>query len=299
MDKKVGAVNEKNANQIFKFYTLHQRDVENSLKLSVYAQDNSVSKPEPQKHDTPRPSSIEGRSSSEPRLETTTEVSLSALPKTRGEKVLDRMAKACAFNKPPEFEYWDFGYQGRKTLVKTGRHYSSRNFKKVLSSLQSCNKELSKTPNKILIRSTFHENMAKSRVDSKTAKGNETSSIKMETTYGHLLNYNKASENSKKALSFRGERTSTQFTRSSPKGSSSHRLTRVIPTPYIETTYVLNGRKCSTNENLETEEGSEKILRVSGPFQTTKKASVYRPDCFYHPPHHSSMIARLLPPALK
>lgn len=265
MDEKINNVGERNANELFKFYTLHQREVENSLKMSIYAnEDNEHStkiKPIAKK------SEIDSKSFIEKNPENLIEVRRSAA-KTKGDKILDRMAKACKNHKPQEFEYWDFGYQGRKQLKKSSQNYTSQNFKGIVDSIRSCSKnsttELSKTPRMVIIKSTFHENMAKSRIDNKSQRDNESSDVKFETTYGHLLNYRLKSENSQKTFSFMGDRKSAQLSRGSPKGNSSYRFSKFLP--IMDSTQILKGRKLSVPlNNNENKEGNDLSIGFVGP----------------------------------
>lgn len=263
MDKKVANVGEENVNQIFKFYTLHQRDIENSLKHSVYGHDEEPSY---------REKSIFSKSTTFPKgqpketpQELSTEPKKKSVIKIKGDKVLDRMARACEHGKPLEFEYWDFGYQSRKELKKSGRKYISQNFKGLVDSIKSCggNSDVSKTPKAVIIRSTFHENMAKSRVDTKSHRDNESSDMKMETTYGHLLNYRlKQDTHSTKTHSMKGDKKSAKITRGSPTASSVRKFNKYLP--ILNSNNILTGRKLSVpfdspdnQENSTTSRGFE------------------------------------------
>jgi hypothetical protein len=234
MDNKIPSVGENNANEIFKFYTLHQREVERTLKMSVYAAEQEPLRDSLQRHSS-MPNIRERQSSTESKGDPITVGNMSVLWKTRGQKVLDRMAKACEFHRPPDFEYWDFGYQSRKSMKKSSRQFLSTNFGKIVESVRSLTKkasEMSKIPKGTILISTFHENyrnLAKGSFVTKSHKDNESTDIKAETTYGNIFGNRRNSEFSQKPASFKVDRKSVVGNKAILRETGSEKSTGGIP----------------------------------------------------------------------
>jgi hypothetical protein len=255
MDKKVPSVDDKNVDEIFKFYTLHQREVERALKKSVYADEKSSKDPF-RKHAS-MPNIHARRVSTDLKYDLITGDKKSILGETKGTKVLDRLAKALDIQKPPEFEFWDFGYQSKKSLVKSSTHFDSSSFKGILGSLvKSLSKnssEMSKKPS-IVLKTTFHENSAKSclHTQTKSIKQKESTAVKMESTFESVFGSRRRSGLTKNIISYRIDRKSTMAMKTTPKTTVTETSAPAMPL-ITATDSAKTAKKTESSKNLEAQ----------------------------------------------
>lgn len=153
MNKKVPTITERNAEDIFKFYTLNQREIDTVLKNDIYQDEKS----QVQIAETDRVLTRQNMKKAEEQS------SFRQQSMKRGEKVLARLANAVEASKPSEFEYWDFGRGETKQRLTKSVKYKGKHFEGVVKSLKICHDKSVNKKSHIFLTTTFHENFAKKK----------------------------------------------------------------------------------------------------------------------------------------
>ena len=242
-------ITDENAENMFRFYTLNQRDVDNMLNNEVYNSERSSKSPtESLKYNIRK-----NLNSTQTQFR-----SSSSQPLKKGDKLLARLTNAVESGKPSEFEYWDFGEGVKKQRLSKSIQYEANHFQSVVKSLKSKHDKTIKNRTQLFLTTTFHENFEKKKSEASINAERERSmlekSLKENSTYKVGFKLLDVSNNSDHMIHSIAKETTPSNTL---KKEYSHLLSYGA---------VMNkSQKCELNRvfNIEQSKGNMKSDRVS------------------------------------